>query len=55
MCLKWLMVLFQFISADVYGVFCSAFVDFGDVFEVVDENGEEPKEVFVGKISKVSL
>ncbi len=46
--------LFQFITADVYGVFCWGFCDFGDSFEVLDTTGEEPKEVFVSKITKVT-
>ena len=45
--------LLQFISCDVYGVFCSAFCDFGDSFEVTDPNGEEPKDIFIESISKV--
>ena len=45
----------QFITADVYGVFCWTFCDFGDSFEVIDANGEEPKEVFIAKITKVSF
>ncbi|XP_002733723.2 ubiquitin-like modifier-activating enzyme 6 [Saccoglossus kowalevskii] len=44
----------KFISADVYGVFCSVFCDFGDHFEVVDQNGEEPVEVFVANITKAN-
>lgn len=43
----------QFISCDVYGVFCSAFCDFGDSFEVTDINGEEPRDIFIESISKV--
>lgn len=42
----------KFISCDVYGVFCSAFCDFGDSFEVTDPNGEEPKDIFIESISK---
>ncbi|XP_060555523.1 ubiquitin-like modifier-activating enzyme 6 [Ruditapes philippinarum] len=42
----------QFISADVYGLFCGAFCDFGDSFNVVDPTGEEPKEVFIANITK---
>lgn len=41
-----------FISCDVYGVFCSAFCDFGDSFEVMDINGEEPRDIFIEDISK---
>lgn len=42
----------RFISADVYGVCCGAFCDFGDHFEITDMDGEEPKEIFIEKISK---
>ena len=38
----------------MYGVFCSAFCDFGDSFEVTDINGEEPKDIFIESISKVT-
>jgi len=31
-----------------------AFNDFGDVFEVVDQNGEEPKSGMVAAITKVN-
>ncbi|XP_076443646.1 ubiquitin-like modifier-activating enzyme 6 [Babylonia areolata] len=44
--------LVKFISSDVFGVFGSAFCDFGDTFEVMDPTGEEPKEVFIAKITK---
>ncbi|KAL5005528.1 hypothetical protein ScPMuIL_018984 [Solemya velum] len=44
----------KFISADVFGVFCQAFCDFGDEFGVVDPNGEELKEVFISTISKAN-
>lgn len=43
----------KFISADVFGVCCVGFCDFGDNFEIIDEDGEEPKEIFIEKISKV--
>ncbi|XP_038660375.1 ubiquitin-like modifier-activating enzyme 6 [Scyliorhinus canicula] len=42
----------KFISADIYGVFCRVFCDFGDQFEVADPNGEEPKEIFIQNITK---
>ena len=42
-------------AGDVRGLFCSAFVDFGDQFEVLDTDGEEPKEFFVSLITKVRL
>ena len=42
----------KFISADVNGVFCRVFNDFGDEFEVIDKNGEEIKEVMIKEITK---
>ncbi|XP_014675916.1 PREDICTED: ubiquitin-like modifier-activating enzyme 6 [Priapulus caudatus] len=42
----------KFIATSLYGMFGSIFCDFGDEFEVIDKNGEEPKEVFVANISK---
>ena len=45
--------MFQFVAGDVYGVFCSVFCDMGDEFEVLDTNGEEPREKFISKITKV--
>ncbi|XP_066272091.1 ubiquitin-like modifier-activating enzyme 6 [Branchiostoma lanceolatum] len=42
----------KFVSGDVYGVFCCCFCDFGDEFEVCDATGEEPKEVFMAKVTK---
>jgi len=42
-----------FIAADVRGVFCWAFCDFGDQFGVHDSNGEEPLEVLIEQITKV--
>jgi ubiquitin-activating enzyme E1-like protein 2 len=42
----------KFISADVRGVFCWSFCDFGPEFEVVDPDGEEPRQVFIGDITK---
>ncbi len=47
--------IFQFITSDVYGLFCWSFCDFGDSFEVIDPNGEEPKETFIAKITKVKI
>jgi len=41
-----------FIGADVRGVFCWCFCDFGDTFEVVDVNGEEPREVFISNVTQ---
>jgi hypothetical protein len=45
--------ILQFISADVFGVCCGTFCDFGDRFEVMDADGEDPKEILIEKISKV--
>ncbi|XP_056022965.1 ubiquitin-like modifier-activating enzyme 6 isoform X2 [Ostrea edulis] len=42
----------KFISADVFGVCCGTFCDFGDRFEIMDADGEEPKEILIEKISK---
>eukprot|EP00118_Oscarella_pearsei_P003042 m.12690 g.12690 ORF g.12690 m.12690 type:complete len:1013 (+) comp24236_c0_seq1:876-3914(+) len=42
----------KFIAASVRGLFGSAFCDFGDEFEIVDQDGEEPQEVFISKITK---
>uniref|UniRef100_UPI00358F725B ubiquitin-like modifier-activating enzyme 6 isoform X2 n=1 Tax=Myxine glutinosa TaxID=7769 RepID=UPI00358F725B len=42
----------KFISADVYGVFCRAFCDFGPVFHVWDPTGEETKEIFIQNITQ---
>lgn len=43
----------QFIAAEVRGVFSYAFVDFGDQFEVVDPNGEDPKASIIANITQV--
>lgn len=43
----------QFIAAEVRGVFSYAFVDFGDQFEVVDPNGEDPKAAIIANITQV--
>lgn len=53
MFVNWGAFFFKFISADVFGVCCVGFCDFGDNFEIIDEDGEEPKEIFIEKISKV--
>lgn len=42
----------KFVSADVYGIFCWTFCDFGQNFEVFDDNGEEPRDFFVGNINQ---
>ncbi|XP_065836333.1 ubiquitin-like modifier-activating enzyme 6 [Oscarella lobularis] len=44
----------KFVNAGVRGLFCYAFCDFGDDFEVVDQDGEEPREVFISNITKAS-
>lgn len=44
----------QFISCSVRGVFSSVFCDFGPEFTILDNNGEEPVECFIGNISKVT-
>ncbi|CAI9728990.1 ubiquitin-like modifier-activating enzyme 6 [Octopus vulgaris] len=44
----------KFISGDVFGVFAGCFCDFGDEFDIFDANGEEPKEVFIGNITKAN-
>ena len=44
----------QFISCSVRGVFSSVFCDFGPEFTILDNNGEEPVECFIGNISKVN-
>ena len=48
-----LLFFLQFICAGVHGVFSWAFCDFGPQFEVLDSTGEEPKECFIWKITKV--
>jgi len=42
----------KFISTSINGLFGMAFNDFGDVFEVTDQNGEEPKSGMVAAITK---
>ena len=44
----------RFISTDVRGVFAWSFCDFGKDFEVFDKNGEEAREVLVGKVTKAN-
>ena len=36
-----------FISASIFGVFASIFNDFGDTFEIFDQNGEEKREFMI--------
>eukprot|EP01125_Pyxidicula_operculata_P017195 TRINITY_DN6012_c0_g1_i1.p1 TRINITY_DN6012_c0_g1~~TRINITY_DN6012_c0_g1_i1.p1 ORF type:complete len:1009 (-),score=218.90 TRINITY_DN6012_c0_g1_i1:1918-4944(-) len=42
----------KFISTDVWGVFASAFVDFGDEFVIHDKNGEFDKEIYISDITQ---
>ncbi|XP_059175412.1 ubiquitin-like modifier-activating enzyme 6 [Physella acuta] len=42
----------KFISSDVYGILGSAFIDFGENFDIFDSTGEEPKDIFIGSITK---
>jgi len=41
-----------FIGAEVRGLFAWAFADFGEAFEIYDQNGEEAAEVLVGHVDK---
>ena len=41
----------KFISADVYGPWARHFNDFGDKFEVIDKNGDDPVELVIENIS----
>lgn len=41
----------KFVASNVHGLFSSVFCDFGDIFEVFDVNGEEPKEVLIESIT----
>lgn len=38
-------------SADLYGPFAKLFNDFGEKFEVLDKNGEDPVECMIANIS----
>ncbi|KAH9520216.1 Ubiquitin-like modifier-activating enzyme 6 [Bulinus truncatus] len=42
----------KFLASDVYGIFGSAFADFGEGFEIFDATGEETKEIFISNITK---
>uniref|UniRef100_A0A672S855 Ubiquitin like modifier activating enzyme 6 n=1 Tax=Sinocyclocheilus grahami TaxID=75366 RepID=A0A672S855_SINGR len=42
----------KFIGCDVFGICSRVFCDFGEVFEVSDPTGEEPKELFIQNISQ---
>lgn len=44
----------HFISADTFGAFAWAFVDFGKGFIIHDKDGEESEEVLIKDISKSS-
>eukprot|EP01121_Diplochlamys_sp_Union-15-3_P009370 TRINITY_DN2560_c0_g1_i1.p1 TRINITY_DN2560_c0_g1~~TRINITY_DN2560_c0_g1_i1.p1 ORF type:complete len:1039 (-),score=203.29 TRINITY_DN2560_c0_g1_i1:40-2991(-) len=41
-----------FITADTFGVFCQAFCDFGNNFEIHDKNGEDIPDVFLSNVSR---
>ncbi|EDV26442.1 uncharacterized protein TRIADDRAFT_54436 [Trichoplax adhaerens] len=41
-----------FISADVFGLFSFLFCDFGESFQVIDGDGEEPEEILLSNVSK---
>lgn len=41
----------KFIAADVFGPWARQFNDFGDKFEVIDKNGEDPQELVISSIS----
>ena len=41
----------KFISSDCKGILSWCFIDFGDEFEVVDSNGEQPVEIMIHDIS----
>lgn len=43
----------QFIGCDAYGICVRVFCDFGEEFEVSDPTGEEPKEIFIQRITQV--
>ena len=45
----------HFIYADIRGVFASAFVDFGEEFNVFDIDGEPPASYMIDAISKVCI
>ena len=47
------LVIVQFISCSVRGVFSSLFCDCGPEFIVLDTNGEEPMQSFIASITKV--
>ncbi|XP_067297895.1 ubiquitin-like modifier-activating enzyme 6 [Pseudorasbora parva] len=44
----------KFIACDIFGICTRVFCDFGEMFEVSDPTGEEPKEVFIQNISQGS-
>lgn len=41
----------RFISTDCYGPYARIYNDFGEGFEVLDKNGEDPVEVMIESIS----
>eukprot|EP01114_Cavostelium_apophysatum_P007108 TRINITY_DN1882_c0_g1_i1.p1 TRINITY_DN1882_c0_g1~~TRINITY_DN1882_c0_g1_i1.p1 ORF type:complete len:1017 (+),score=344.72 TRINITY_DN1882_c0_g1_i1:189-3239(+) len=44
----------RFISSDARGVFTQIFCDFGENFEVFDDNGEEVREVHLGNVTQAN-
>ncbi|TGZ48233.1 hypothetical protein CRM22_010986 [Opisthorchis felineus] len=44
----------RFIYTNVYGVLGNLFCDFGPQFNVVDPDGEPPKEFFIGHVGKLN-
>lgn len=55
MCMCMFGCVLQFLCAEVRGVFSYVFCDYGNEFEVVDPDGEEPAEAYIEKITKVSV
>ena len=45
----------RFIMTETFGVFGYAFCDFGDAFEVVDTNGEEPTTAMVASVDNTTF
>ncbi|KRX07628.1 Ubiquitin-conjugating enzyme/RWD-like protein [Pseudocohnilembus persalinus] len=41
----------KFIQADICGVFGQIFNDFGDKFEIIDKDGQDPTQIVIGNIS----
>ena len=53
--MRWCTCFLQFVCAEVRGVFSYVFCDYGNEFEVVDPDGEEPAEAYIERIGKVSV